>query len=275
MLRICIFLFTISQEEISSELIALISYVVFFILALLVVFIVFFTTFQRRKNQLLLDKINQQKEFDEELIKTQQEIQEETLKHVGRELHDNIGQMLVMSTMQMNAAVKIVNDDDAKIKVSNAAETLKNTLDEVRALSKSLNSDVIFNLGFDATVKNEIERLNKTGLIQSHVTITGEKVNFENKKDELILFRILQEFFSNTLKYAGAENLKCAVNYHKDRLELSVVDDGVGFDINSAEKGSGLINMEKRAELINADFQLESQPESGTTLHLVYPYRTI
>jgi len=276
MLRICIFLFTISQEEISSELIALISYVVFFILALLVVFIVFFTTFQRRKNQLLLDKINQQKEFDEELIKTQQEIQEETLKHVGRELHDNIGQMLVMSTMQMNAAVKIVNDDDAKIKVSNAAETLKNTLDEVRALSKSLNSDVIFNLGFDATVKNEIERLNKTGLIQSHVTITGEKVNFENKKDELILFRILQEFFSNTLKYAaGAENLKCAINYHKDRLELSVVDDGVGFDINSAEKGSGLINMEKRAELINADFQLESQPESGTTLHLVYPYRTI
>ncbi len=253
----------------------LLIYMLVVVVIIVSLIILFFIVFQKQKNKLILEKFKQQKEFDEELIKTQQEIQEETLKHVGRELHDNIGQMLVMSTMQMNAAVKIVNDDNAKIKVSNAAETLKNTLDEVRALSKSLNSDVIFNLGFDATVKNEIERLNKTGLIQSHVTMTGEKVNFENKKDELILFRILQEFSSNTLKYAEAENLNVALNYHKDRLEIRVADDGVGFDINSAEKGSGLINMEKRAELIKSDFQLESQPKKGTTLNLIYPYRTI
>jgi signal transduction histidine kinase len=263
-----------AQEEISAEIIALISYVIFFTLALVVVFVVFFITFQRRKNQLLLDKIDQQKIFDQELVKTQQEIQEETLKHIGRELHDNIGQMLVMSTMQMNAAAKAVTND-AKTKVNNATEGLKRTLEEVRALSKSLNSDVIFNLGFDATVKNEIERLNKTGLIQSHLKITGKKVNFENKKDEIILFRMLQEFFSNTLKYAEAENLNVAVNYYKDRLEISIADDGVGFDINSVEKGSGLINMEKRAEIINAGFQLESQLEMGTTLNLVYPYRTL
>ncbi|MFT5648456.1 MAG: signal transduction histidine kinase [Aureispira sp.] len=265
---------TPQSQGVSKEQVALIIYVIVALLLFSLLFILFFSTFQKRKNQLLLDKVKQQKEFDEELIKTQQEIQEEALKHIGRELHDNIGQMLVMSTMQMNAAVKIVNEE-AKTKVTNAAETLKSTLDEVRALSKSLNSDVIFNLGFDATVKNEIERLNKTGLIQSRLTITGEKVNFENKKDEIILFRVLQEFFSNTLKYAEAENLNVAINYHKDRLELSVEDDGVGFDINSAKKGSGLINMEKRAELINANFQLESQSEMGTTLKLVYPYRAI
>lgn len=237
--------------------------------------IVFFIVFQKRKNQLLLDKVNQQQNFDQELVKTQQEIQEETLKHIGRELHDNIGQMLVMSTMQMNAAEKIVIDNDARTKVTNAAEALKSTLEEVRALSKSLNSDVIFNLGFDATVKNEIERLNRTGLILTNLAITGEKVNVENKKDELILFRILQEFFSNTLKYAEAENLNVALNYLKDKIEVSVEDDGVGFDIATTEKGSGLINMEKRAELINAAFQLASQSENGTKLKLVYPYRTI
>lgn len=243
--------------------------VLIFICALVVIF---FVVFQKRKNQLLIEKVMQQQKFDEELVKTQQEIQEETLKHFGRELHDNIGQMLVMSSMQMNAALKIVNAE-AKTKVINASETLKSTLDEVRALSKSLNSDVIFNLGFDVTVKNEIERLNKTGLVQSSLTITGEKVNFENKKDELILFRILQEFFSNTLKYAEAENLNIAINYLDDKLEVSVEDDGVGFDITTAEKGSGLINMEKRAELINAEFQLKSESKIGTSLHLVYPYR--
>jgi len=270
------FLLRITQSQgVSKEQIALIIYVIVALLLFSLLFIMFFSTFQKRQNQLLLDKVNQQQKFDEELIITQQEIQEETLKHVGRELHDNVGQMLVLATMQMNAAVKIVNDDNARVKVTNAAETLKSTLDEVRALSKSLNSDVIFNLGFDATVESELQRLNKTGLIESNVTISGEKVNFENKKDELILFRILQEFSSNTLKYAEAEHLEVTLNYLADKLEIIVKDDGVGFDIAVAQKGSGLINMEKRAELINADFQLESQLEKGTTLNLIYPYRIL
>ena len=274
MVHICIFIYTSVQEEISQELIALIGYVAFFVLALIIVFVLFFTIFQKRKNQLLINQFEQEKKFEEELIKTQQEIQEETLKHIGRELHDNVGQMLVLATMQMKAAAKVVADE-AKSKVDNASEALKETLTEVRALSKSLNSDVIFNLGFDATVKNEITRLNKTGLIQSSVTITGEKVSFENKKDEIILFRILQEFSSNTLKYAEAENLNITIDYQEDLLNIQIKDDGLGFDINSAEKGSGLINMEKRAELIAAKFRLESQPEKGTTLNLVYHYRTL
>jgi signal transduction histidine kinase len=260
-------------EKESLDLTILI-YSIVVILVITMTIIVFFIVFLKRKNQLLFDKVKQQKKFDDELIKTQREIQEETLKHIGRELHDNIGQMLVMSTMQMNAAVKVVSEN-AKTKVENAAETLKSTLDEVRALSKSLNSDVIFNLGFDKTVENEIQRINKTGLIASSLKISGKKVNFENKKDELILFRILQEFFSNTLKYAEAENLNVVINYFEEKLEVSAEDDGVGFDIASAEKGSGLINMEKRAELINAEFQLESLPEKGTRLKLVYPYRTL
>ncbi len=275
MFHLWFLLCTTQSQGVSKEQIALIVYVIVALLLFSVLFILFFSTFQKRKNQLLLDKVNQQQKFDEELAITQQEIQEETLKHIGRELHDNVGQMLVLATMQMNAAVKIVNDDNAKTKVTNAAETLKSTLDEVRALSKSLNSDVIFNLGFDASVESEIQRLNKTGLIESSVTISGEKVNFENKKDELILFRILQEFSSNTLKYAEAEHLEVTLNYLADKLEIIAKDDGVGFDIATAEKGSGLINMEKRAELINAKFQLESQPEKGTRLKIVYPYRTI
>ncbi|MBU2929798.1 sensor histidine kinase [Winogradskyella psychrotolerans] len=235
--------------------------------------ILFFVFYQKRKNQLLLRNAEQQQRFDEELLKTQQEIQEETLKHVGRELHDNIGQMLVMSTMQMNAALTAVNNE-AKTKVNNAAETLKNTLDEVRALSRSLNSDVIFNLGFEATLKNEVVRLNKSGLIDSTLSITGEKVNFENKKDEIILFRILQEFFSNTLKYAEAEHLRVSLEYKEDVLNIKAEDDGKGFDVSKAEKGSGLINMGKRAELLNAILLLESQIEKGTSLSLKYPYKT-
>ncbi|MDB9720802.1 histidine kinase [Winogradskyella sp.] len=267
------FLFWVTQSQgVSKEQIGLVIYVIAALLLFAFLFVLFFSTFQKRKNQLFLDKIKQQKQFDDELIKTQQEIQEETLRHVGRELHDNVGQLLVVATIQLNAVAKVAKDD-IKVKIGNASEALKETLTEVRALSRSLNSDVIFNLGFDTTVKNEVSRLNKMGLVVATFLVTGKKVNFENKKDELILFRILQEFFSNTLKYADAEHLKIEVNYKSNSLVILLEDDGVGFDVLTAQKGSGLINMQKQAELINTDFSLESQVNKGTKLLLTYPYK--
>lgn len=279
MVHICIFICTsiqkeISQQEISKEAIVLIGYVAFFVLALIIVFVLFFTIFHKRKNQLLLDQIEQEKKFEEELVKTQQEIQEETLKHVGRELHDNVGQLLAFSTMQMNAAIKLVNNE-AISKVNNASDALKESLSEVRALSKSLNSDVIFNLGFNATVKNEVERLNKSGLVEAKLSITGNAISFENKKDEIILFRILQEFSSNTLKYAEADNLNITLDYQKELLKIKVEDDGIGFDLSKIEQGSGMTNMQKRAELINTNYHFKSVVDNGTMLILEYPYRTV
>lgn len=272
MLYICFLIYYSIQKRISEEEIALIVYVVFFVLTIVIVFVVFFLTFQKRKNALLLKNIEQQKQFDEELIKTQQEIQEETLKNVGRELHDNVGQLLAFATMQMNSVSRNATED-LKPKVDNASEALKESLAEVRALSKSLNSDVIQNMGFKATVENEINRLNKSGLIEASLKIEGKDQNLENKKDEIILFRILQEFFSNTLKYAEAETLKVFLDYGATELRIKVEDDGIGFDLKGAEQGSGMTNMKKRAELLEAEFNLESQPDKGTILTLIYPYR--
>jgi len=252
----------------------LLIYVLGVLIIIVTLVIVFFVIFQKRKNKLLLDKIKQQQKFDEELIKTQQEIQEETLKHVGRELHDNIGQLLAVSTMQMKAVANIVSED-IKSKVVNASDNLSDSLFAVRALSKSLNSDFMATQSFEVIVENEIERLNKTGLITANLKKKGTIVSFKNKKDSIILFRILQEFFSNTLKYANAEQLKVTLNYHSDSVNIEVKDDGDGFDLTNIDKGSGLINMEKRAELIKATFRLKSIPNESTILKIAYPFRDI
>ena len=129
------------------------------------------------------------------------------------------------------------------------------------------------NMGFEATIENEINRLNKSGLIEATLNIEGENHKLENKKDEIILFRILQEFFSNTLKYAQAETLKVLLDYGVSELKIIVEDDGVGFNVKSAAQGSGMTNMKKRAELLNAEFNLKSEPDNGTVLTLSYPYR--
>lgn len=250
----------------------LIVYMIVILLIICALVIMFFVVYQKRKNVLLMKNIEQQKQFDEELLITQQEIQEETLKNVGRELHDNVGQLLAFATMQMNNVLRNASED-LKPKVDNASDALKESLAEVRALSKSLNSDVIRNMGFNATIENEINRLNKSGLIEASLKIEGKNQNFDNKKDEIILFRIIQEFLSNTLKYAEAETLKVYLEYATDKLKIKVEDDGVGFDLKSAEQGSGMTNMKKRAELLGSEFKLESQPDNGTSITLIYPYR--
>src|SRR5690606_4387174 len=99
--------------------------------------IIFFIAFQKRKNKLLLDKIKQQKEFEDTVAKTSEEIQEQTLKYVGQELHDNIGQLLALASMQMGMLGAKISED-IKEPFMESQKIIKESLDEVRVLSKSL-----------------------------------------------------------------------------------------------------------------------------------------
>lgn len=252
----------------------LLIYMIAVLVIVAVLIIIFFVVFTRRKNKLLFDKIKQQRAFEEELTKTQLEIQEQTLKNIGRELHDNVGQMLAYASMQLNALSATVNDQ-VKKGVEDVRELVSDSITEVRALSKSLNSDVSLTLGLEASLKNEVERLNRLKSPKALLKIDGEPIELKNKKDEIFIFRIVQEFISNTLKYADADVLAITLNYHKNALSITISDDGEGFDMKSIEQGSGLINMQSRAKLINATCIITSKLEEGTRLELHYPYREV
>lgn len=259
------------EQTINREEVALLGYVIFALLLLSTMIILFFVTFQKRKNKLLLEQIEKQKAFDEELSRTQSEIQEQTLKHVGWELHDNVGQLLAYASMQLNILTSKA-PEELKAKVSETSDIVKESLKEVRSLSKSLNSEVLLNIGFEDSISNELSRLKRMKFSSAELLIQGNKKAIEDKKHEIILFRILQEFFSNSVKYSEAERINVTLNYQDDKLLISASDDGKGFDSDTSDKGSGLINMKSRAELINADFDLVSEPDQGVTLTLSYPY---
>ena len=250
-------------------------YLLIYMIAVLVIVttlvIVFFIVFQKRKNKLLLDKIRQQQEFDEEISRTQTEIQEQTLKHIGWELHDNVGQLLAYASMQINMLSTQVSDN-LKPNVKNTSDVISESLKEVRMLSKSLNNDVILNMGFEQSIINELNRLKRMKFTSAEWNVQGDKRELINKKHEIVLFRILQEFFSNSVKYSEANNLMVKLEYHPEKLLIEATDDGVGFDVTSAEKGSGLINMQSRAELIGANFYLNSKPNDGVNLKIEYPF---
>ena len=87
------------------------------------------------------------------------------------------------------------------------------------------------------------------------------------------LFRILQEFLSNSVKHAKAKSLKVILDYQPEKLIITAKDSGVGFDEKKILKGSGLINMQSRAKLINTNFDLKSKENQGVTLTLTYPLK--
>lgn len=251
-------------------------YLLVYMIAVLVIvctiIILFFVAFVKRKDKLLLEKLQQQKVFEEEISKTQLEIQEQTLKDIGRELHDNVGQLLSVASMQMSMLGMQIQGD-VKESFTETKNIIKDSLGEIRALSKSLNSDVIIKKGFKRSLENEVTRLNKLNIVKADLFVKGELAFYEENKDSIILFRILQEFVSNTVKYAEASTLNIELDYKEDRLLINAQDNGKGFNENDIEHGAGLINMRNRAKLINADLKLSSKLGEGVQLKIDYPYK--
>lgn len=249
-------------------------YLLIYMVAVLVIVttlvIMFFVMFLKRKNKLLFEKIEQQQAFEAEIALAQTETQEQTLKNIGWELHDNIGQLLSFASMQLSI-LKMQMTDDVKEKFKDTSEALKESLAEVRLLSKTLNNEVVLNIGFEKSITNELNRLKKMKFNHAELKIIGDKVEFKDRNHEIIIFRILQEFLSNSVKYSEAKNLNIILNYQASNLVITATDDGIGFNINEVEKGSGLLNMKSRASLIHATLELTSQPSIGTKLVLNYP----
>ena len=248
----------------------LLVYMIGVLLIVCTLIIIFFVVFQKRKNKLLLDKIEQQKIFDEEISRTQTEIQEQTLKNIGWELHDNVGQLLSVASMQLSVLGTQVKDE-VKESITETTNIVRESLKEVRSLSKSLNNEVVLNIGFEKSITNELNRLKRLKFTSAELLVKGDTVALKNKKHEIIIFRILQEFLSNSVKYSEAKNLKVMLDYNSQNLLIEASDDGKGFDVETVEKGSGLLNMKSRAELINANFSLTSQLGEGVVLKIDYP----
>lgn len=243
-----------------EELVILVSTL---LLLLIVIFlIILFTVFQRRKNKLLLERATSREQFETEIAETQIEIREETLRNISWELHDNIGQLLTLAKIQLQHATP---DNMGEI-----SDTITKSLTEIRALSKLINPEYIKNIELKEALQLEIERFNRLKYIDAQLCVNGEE-KLINQKHSIIIFRILQEFFSNTIKHSKATNLKVSLNYKEKEIEIKAEDNGVGFEMKKVRmKGIGLKNIKTRAKLINAEAKLRSIPEKGTTLIINY-----
>ncbi|MEQ3654567.1 MAG: sensor histidine kinase [Dokdonia sp.] len=240
------------------------------LLLLLIVVAILFSVFMKRKNTLVKEQLEAQKKFEQEIAETQIEIREETLRNISWELHDNIGQLLTLAKIQTQNAAGSQDELDE------AAATIGKGLTEIRTLSKLINPEALKNMTLVEALTLELERFNRMAYLEPSMTVHGKYLEID-KKIETIIFRMLQEFFTNTIKHSKATKLNVTLTYTNTNLKVLVKDNGIGFDyaFAKAKNGIGLTNIESRAQLIGARATYHSAPGDGTQLELNYTPGTL
>jgi len=220
------------------------------------------------------EKALMQLTFDAEITKTQLEVQEQTMQTIGADLHDNIGQLLSLTSLTLNS-IELKNAPKARQKIDAAIDLTLRSIKEMRLLGKLLQGDQLVVMGLSAAISHEITWIEKSGHYKVIYTNDGEMPAVSSPDKDLILFRILQEILNNIIKHAKATEINIKLDYQEAVLQLQVTDNGVGFnsaDLPAEKSGMGLQNIQKRAGIIGGEATILSNPDKGTTITVFIPY---
>ena len=240
----------------------------FFLFALLVLFAILFliTSYKRKQNHKeQLNKLTYQKH--QAILQTQIEIQEQTLKNISQEIHDNIGQVLTLAKLNLNTLPATANAA-SQIKIDDTRQLITKALRDLRDLSRSMHGDKIAELGLQQAIADELKILQNSGQFTTRLQVAGDTYKLEPQK-EMVIFRMVQESLNNAIKHSRAKNIEVSLQYTPAVFNLCIADDGMGFNpvtLQSAETGIGLKNMLNRATLIGANFLIDSNANHGTTI---------
>jgi two-component system, NarL family, sensor kinase len=229
---------------------------------------------QKKQRGFTSDLLAVKANYEKELYKAQMEIQEQTFKDISREIHDNVGQVLSLAKLSMST-LDLESKDEAKESITDISDILEKALDDLRHLSRTMNSEVILKGGLLKSIETHVGYIKRGGKYNIQFNVSGEpKLLAETK--EIILFRIVQEAMNNTLRHARATDICISLNYCRNFLELMIMDNGKGFDLQDDSSDlkiiNGLNNMRQRAKLIEAFFEIESRPGDGTRISIKTAY---
>lgn len=242
---------------------------------LLLVVILFYTNF-KNKNRLLLqkEKLHDQQiselEKERKLIAAQSLMkgQEEERTRLARDLHDGIGGLLSgvklsMSNMKGNV---FLSEENAQ-SVNNVIAQLDQSIAELRRVSHNMMPESLIKYGLIEALENYCESLTLSGKIKVQLQAYGMEQRME-QSSEIVIYRMTQELLNNVTKHAEAKNVLIQLVRKEDRFNLTVEDDGKGFDIKEIEKerGAGLVNIRARAEYLNGNVDIISVRGEGTSV---------
>ncbi|MGA8029443.1 MAG: sensor histidine kinase [Bryobacteraceae bacterium] len=203
-------------------------------------------------------------------------VQEEVLRSVSRELHDEFGQILTaVGAMLARAERKgVPADSPLRTELSEVREITHNTLEKMRSLSQMLHPTVIDDYGLAKGIEWYADVFQRQTGIETTAIISGEVVRITGQP-AIHCFRIVQEALNNAAKHSGTKSAEVEMIFSGDALTVKVNDFGRGMSHarKGTEPGLGLIAMRERAELLGGSLNISSAANAGTTVSLTMPLR--
>jgi two-component system NarL family sensor kinase len=242
-----------------------------FLIMLMALFILLIIFGYKKRQIAFLEKISIiEQNYEKSLLSSKLEIQELTFQHISSEIHDNITLSLTLVKLQLHtldcSSLQLTKD-----KADSCIKLLSKSISDLSDISRSLNSDIIFQHGLLHALEEELERIRQADRFKLEYELNGAPVYFDAKKD-LLIFRIIQEAFNNIIKHANANLVKLILNYENDLLQILICDNGCGFDLNfKSKKTAGLKNMKNRIELLNGKMEVISHLGEGSILSFKIP----
>ncbi|MEZ4757783.1 MAG: ATP-binding protein [Flavobacteriales bacterium] len=197
----------------------------------------------------------------DEVRQAEREVEAQTLRKVGEELHDNVGQLLTSLGIDIQ---QLRDQMDSEQRFRRMADTLEHAVRETRRLSASLNTDHLRTRPLQHLLRTACEQLDLPGR-RSVQFLTSDSPIEVSPDEKVVLFRIFQEATNNALKHARATQITVAL-VKSDQLRLNITDNGSGFNTATATEGQGLANIRRRAALIGAEAIVISEPGKGTII---------
>ncbi|HVG14130.1 MAG TPA: PAS domain S-box protein [Chitinophagaceae bacterium] len=221
------------------------------------------------EDELLQKELDRQKSISQATIDTQ----EEERREIGKELHDNVNQVLTTTKLYLDLSLSSPELKDDLIKKS--SKNIIYVINEIRQLSRSLMDPSIGDLGLIDSINDLVENINITRKLHVSLSADPELENLVDESQKLMIFRILQEAMNNTIKYAQATAVQLSLRNKKGQVELIISDDGVGFNPKTIKKGAGLKNIQNRVYLTGGKLQIDTAAGKGCNIIIHFPIQKI
>jgi two-component system, NarL family, sensor histidine kinase UhpB len=222
------------------------------------------------ENELNEQRVTRQRQITEAVILAQEKERTE----IGKELHDNVNQILGASKLYINTAM---TDDELRQELLERSNTLvSKAINEIRKISKSLITPGLREIGLIDSIEDIIEDM-RFAKEDMQIELDLQNISEEEIEDrrKLTLFRIVQEQLNNIVKHAQAKRVLIRLSIEganvARNIVLTVADNGVGFDMSRHRKGVGITNIISRAELFNGKVEIVTAPGEGCTLSVGLP----
>lgn len=230
----------------------------------------------REKDRLYQESLRHQQNL-RELSRNMMQTSETTMRHLVRELHDDLGQALTAVRMDLGMIDRdLPADAPLRERVKEARDQIGAVLQSVRSLSQLLRPPVLDDLGLVPAMQWYADRFRE----RSGIALTLDAhVGPERLPQpiEVAIYRVFQEALTNVSRHAEARHVGATLASRDGTVSLVITDDGHGFDPDAsdaptaADRGIGVLGMRERVATYGGDFQLESAPGKGTVVRLAIP----